>query len=205
MKHIEILLIFSALGIVIGIISKRNLLKRHLLYLSFALLLAYAILKPNFTLAIIAILGICIITFYILKVFKKKISIKMLEVEYDNNYIQEFINNYKKDIYSYFPFYQTKDEQRCFLTFLNTDLAGIFIAKKVKKDLIIEVDYVKPSYRNKTIGNYFYKQNTGYFKKLGVNRLITKSYHKGHSKFLKKMGFEQHFINNEMFFIKNLD
>nr|MBP8994109.1 hypothetical protein [Bacteroidales bacterium] len=65
-------------------------------------------------------------------------------------------------------------------------------------------DYTKPTYRNEVIGKYIYKQNTGYFKKLGIDKLLTKSYHKGHSKYLKKMGFEQKNLDNQSFFIKIL-
>ncbi|HOK38600.1 MAG TPA: hypothetical protein PLC87_08030, partial [Bacteroidales bacterium] len=69
----------------------------------------------------------------------------------------------------------------------------------------IEVDYLKPGFRDYEIGEYMFKINPGYFKKLGVDRLITKSYHKNHTKYLKKMGFEETLIDGQMFFVKHID
>lgn len=205
MEYIDILIIVASLILIIGLISNRKILKRHLIFISLSCVIAYSFLRPFCPLGVVGGLGTIAYLVFITIKSKKKVSIKLLEVEFDNAYIQEFINNYKKDIYSFFPFYQAEKGQRSFLMMLNADLAGILIAYVKGKEMFIEVDYAKPTYRNKIIGKYIYKQNTGYFKKLGVNKLLTKSYHKGHSKYLQKMGFEQINLDNQLFFVKNLD
>lgn len=204
MEYIDIIIVIASLTLTAGFICNRKAFKQHLIFISLIAIVVYSFLRPFYPIGIVAVLGIISHIIFIIKKSKTKSTIKLLEVEFDNAYIQEFINNYKRDIYSFFPFYQAEKGQRCFLMMLNADMAGILIAKINKNEMLIEVDYTKPDYRNEVIGKYIFKQNTGYFKKLGIDKLLTKSYHKGHSKYLKKMGFEQVNLDNQSFFVKNL-
>ncbi len=89
----------------------------------------------------------------IYKVTRSKMSIKLLEVEFDNSYIQEFIKNYKRDIYNYFPFYEPHKSHRCFLLMRDMNLAGILITSINGDIMTSEVDYTNPIYRATEIGN----------------------------------------------------
>ncbi|HOZ30313.1 MAG TPA: hypothetical protein PLL66_05300 [Bacteroidales bacterium] len=200
--------ILGFLGILLGLIAfiaKGKLQRRILFFIAIACLLIYSILRPIYPFTILMLIAMGYFFFSIYKAKKSKVSISLLEVESDNNYIVEFIKNYKKDIYNYFPFFKPEKSQRCFLLMRDMNLAGVFIAEIKDNIMTIEVDYTKPIYRDKEIGHYIYKQNPGYFKKMGVNTLRAKSYHKGHSRFLIQMGFEQTYIDNQMYFVKNLD
>ena len=195
-------------GIIIGFIGfvafgKKQ--RQFLFIIAVLVLLCYSLIKPIFPFAFLMIVALGYLIFELIKFAKSKSSIKLLEVEYDNNYIVEFVKNYKRDIYNYFPFYQAHESHKCFLVMRDMNLAGILIVSINKEILTIEVDYTKPSYRDTEIGNYIYKHNPGYFKKMGISKLIAKSFHKGHSRFLKKMGFEQVYFDNQLAFVKNLD
>jgi len=200
--------ILGFVGISLGLVAllAKGKLQRWILFLTAILcLLVYSIIKPIYPFTLMMIIAMGYFFFAVYKARKSKVSISLLEVESDNNYIVEFIKYYKKDIYNYFPFFKPDKSQRCFLLMRDMNLAGVFIGE-IKDDVMtIEVDYTKPIYRDREIGNYIYKQNPGYFKKLGVNKLRAKSYHKGHSRFLVQMGFEQIYIDNQMYFVKNLD
>lgn len=167
--------------------------------------IVYSIIRPIYPVAALMVIVLGYYFYGLYKAYKSKSSIKLLEVEFDNNYIVEFIKNYKRDIYNYFPFYEPHKSHKCFLLMRDMNLAGILITSINGEIMTIEVDYTKPMYRDAEIGSYIYKQNPGYFKKLGVNKLIAKSFHKGHSRFLRKMGFEQTYFDNQLFFVKNLD
>ncbi|MDD3687376.1 MAG: hypothetical protein PHE56_11480 [Bacteroidales bacterium] len=195
-------------GVVLGLtgfFAHGKFQRRAFILVSILSLLIYSIARPIYPFT--ALMGAALIYYFynIFKVTRSKMSIKLLEVEFDNSYIQEFIKNYKRDIYNYFPFYEPHKSHRCFLLMRDMNLAGILITSITGDIMTIEVDYTKPIYRDTEIGNYIYKQNPGYFKKLGVNKLLAKSFHKGHSKFLQKMGFEQTYFDNQLFFVKNLD
>lgn len=195
-------------GIIVGLsgfLAPGKHFRRVLFFVAMVSLLIYSLIRPiyPFTFLLVIAIGYLIYQLYIFR--KSKASIKLLEVEFDNNYIVEFIKNYKRDIYNYFPFYEPAKNQKCFLVMRDMNLAGVMIASISDDVMTIEVDYIKPMYRDSEIGTYIYKQNPGHFKKLGVNKLIAKSYHKGHSRFLQKMGFEKSIIDNQPYFVKNLD
>ncbi len=172
---------------------------------SLLILLVYSILKPIYPVGILIIVLIIILIIETRKTLKSKSTIKLVEVEYDNTYITEFIKNYKKDIYSFFPFFVPHRSHKCFLVMRDMNLAGIFVANITGDILTIEVDYIKPMYRDNYIGNYIFNQNPGFFKKMGINKLVGKSFHSGHSKFLKKMGFVQTYVDDQLFYVKNID
>ena len=195
-------------GVVVGMLGfiTYNLMQRRVLLLvSILSLLAYSLLKPIYPFSFLLISVLAYYVYFYVKAHKSKSSIKLFEVEYDSTYIVEFISNYKRDIYNYFPFYEPHESHKCFLIMRDLNLAGILIVSITKETMTIEVDYTKPKYRDKEIGVYIYKKNPGYFKNLGVNKLVAKSFHKGHSKFLKKMGFVYKSVDSQMFFVKNLD
>ncbi len=205
MGHIDIIGFIGVAASLLGFIATGKIQRRLIITLAIALLLTYSLLKPIYPFAVLMIMVLAFYIFQLIKLQKSKASIVLLEVEYDNNYIIEFIKNYKRDIYNYFPFYEPQKSHKCFLVMRDMNLAGILVGSIAENVLTIEVDYTKPMYRDKEIGNYIFKQNPGYFKKMGIKKIVAKSFHKGHSKFLIKMGFEQKNIDNQLFFVKDLD
>jgi hypothetical protein len=205
METVDILGFAAVLVGLTGFLAYGKYQRRVLFIVAILSLLVYSLIRPIYPITALMVIVLGYYFFSIYKANKSKSSIKLLEVEFDNNYIVEFIQNYKRDIYNYFPFYEAQKSQRCFLLMRDMNLAGILIADIHDEVMKIEVDYTKPMYRDAEIGNYIYKQNPGYFKKLGVNKLIAKSYHKGHSRFLQKMGFQQTYLDNQLYFVKNLD
>lgn len=132
-------------------------------------------------------------------------NIKMIEVTCDDNYLHEFLVFYKKQLYYFFPLYKSSSKDRVFFLIREMNIAGIFIAKITGDEMLIELDFIKPEYRDFKIGNYIYNRNTGYFKKMGIRLIKTKSYNKTYSKYLLHMGFKQKLINDELFFVKSID
>ncbi len=140
-----------------------------------------------------------------LKNMKHYSRISIIEVGYDDAYVKEFLQYYSKSLYLYFPIFEPDKEQKIHLLIKEMNVAGILVLKQKGDVMYVEIDFIKPEYRDFSIGNYIYNQNTGYFKKLGVNTLLAKSYHYLHSKYLLKMGFSQTLIEGELYFVKNID
>lgn len=205
MEIVDILGYVAIAILLLSLLSFGRMKKLLIIILAFCIILAYSILKPIYPIGILSIIVIIYCTNELKKAIKKKSTIKLVEVEYNNNYIVDFIKNYKRDIYNYFPFYIPHESHKCFLVMRDMNLAGIFIGNLNEGILTIEIDYIKPIYRDNYIGQYLFTQNTGFFKKMGVKKLIGKSFHKGHSKYLKKMGFTKTYIDDQMFFVKNIE
>ena len=205
MEYLD-LLGFAGVAIgLIGFFAYGKIQRRVFFFTSVTVLFTFCLIRPIYPFALLMLIVFAFLIYDLIKLRKSRVSIKLLEVEFDNNYIVEFIKNYKRDLYNYFPFYEPQASHRCFLIMRDLNLAGIFICSVNENVLTIEVDYTKPTYRDTEIGYYIYKQNPGYFKKMGVSQLIAKSFHKGHSRFLRKMGFVQTYIDNQLFFVKNID
>ena len=103
--------------------------------------IVYSIIRPIYPVAVLMFIVLGYYFYGIYKASKSKSSIKLLEVEFDNNYIVEFIKNYKRDIYNYFPFYEPHKSHKCFLLMRDMNLAGILITSINGDIMTIEVDY----------------------------------------------------------------
>ncbi len=205
MEQIDVIGFVGVAAGLLGFFAYGRIQRRLIILLAIILLLIYSLLKPIYPFAILMIIVLVYFIIKLREIYKSKVSIQLVEVEHDNNYIVEFIKNYKKDIYNFFPFYEPHKSHKCFLVMRDMNLAGILIGSITEDILTIEVDYTKPIYRDKEIGNYIFRQNPGHFKKMGIKKIVAKSFHKGHSKFLKKMDFEKTYIDNQLFFVKNID
>lgn len=196
------------LGIILGIVgvfAVGKTKKLVLFLISTAIILVYTFIHPSYPFIFLFLLLEGYFIYEIIKLRKSRSTIKLIEVAPENSYIQEFIDNYKRDIYNIFPFYNYSPDHKCFLIMREMNLVGILIGKLENDVFEIEIDYMKPLQRDLEVGNYIYKINPGYFKKMGVKTLKTKPFHKGHIKYLKKMGFNETIIDGQMYYIKKID
>ncbi len=205
MEQIDLIGYFGLVILLLSFLSSNRVKKLIIILLGILMLLTYSILKPIYPIGIIFFVLVVYVIIQIKKSFTSKPSIKLVGVEPDNSYVKEFINNYKRDIYNYFPFYSPHDGHKHFLVMRDMNLAGIFIGNITDDIFTIEVDYIKSIYRDNLIGNYIFKQNPGFFKKLGIKQLIGKSFHNRHSKYLKKMGFTKTYIDDQLFYVKKIE
>ncbi len=179
--------------------------KRVIAFTSITIFLTYSILKEIYPFTIL-LLGILIYSIrWSIRLKKTSKSIELLQVDNQDIYIVDFLKKYKREIYNYFPFYTPAKSQHYFLIIRNMDIAGLLIGNITDSILTIELYFIKKKYRDEKIGKYLYIQNTGYFKRIGIKNIIAKSFHKGYSKFLLKMGFRETTKDDRKIFIKNID
>ncbi|HXK80697.1 MAG TPA: hypothetical protein PLO05_00890 [Bacteroidales bacterium] len=201
----EIIQLLSISIVVTGIFLRTRKQRTLVIILGLVGLMFGFYMLPNMGGIIFSFVILCyvIIKYYI---SRKKISqINIIEVTQDDNYLNKFLHYYKKELYNFFPLYEQSYNDRVFFLIREMNVAGILIVKINGSEMIIELDFIKPEYRDFEIGNYIYNRNTGYFKKLGVSKILAKSFHKKHSKYLIRMGFKQTLINEQLFFVKNID
>ena len=205
MNWVEFISLAGVILVVLGVILRTRKQRTLFILPGLLFLISGFVLVENWIGACFAlIIWIWVIYKYYLS--RKSIRlIKVVEVTHDDNYLQEFLDYYQKQLYNYFPIYQKSKSDRVFFLIREMNVAGILIAKISKDEMFVALDFIKPEYRDFEIGNYIYNQNTGYFKKLGISKILTKSYHKKHSKYLLRMGFVQEIINDQLFFIKKID
>ncbi|HBX50308.1 MAG: hypothetical protein A2275_09205 [Bacteroidetes bacterium RIFOXYA12_FULL_35_11] len=155
-----------------------------------------------------AIISTCLLAgdiYMFSKLFVAKNAYNILQVRSNNEYLNTFIEYYKREIYHYSPFYKRNIESSCFLILNNIDVIGVFIVSvQNKKTLYINLDFVIPQYRDFSVGKYIYIENVQYFYNLGYEKILTVCLNETHKNYLIQMGFSEQEINGEKMFVKNL-
>jgi GNAT superfamily N-acetyltransferase len=115
-----------------------------------------------------------------------------LELRPESEYLKHFLEHYRDDIRKDTPRfnYQPSTNQIALFVLRNTVPAGVFIAKLQKNgDLLVELDYVTPDYRDLKVGQFLLQREVDYFRRRGVKCIISGAGSARHAKYLKEMGF----------------
>ena len=72
------------------------------------------------------------------------------------------------------------------------NIAGIFLANDMGNGrLLVDLDYVIPAYRDCKVGNFLFKTNRNVFERLGIKTIIALSGTNYHSRYLRRVGFNE--------------
>ncbi len=132
--------------------------------------------------------------YYLIKIYKKEELFRYLEVRFDNKYLKDFVRFHKDEIAKFFPEYEYKalESNVCFFILRDMQVAGVIVAKREGEDeLEIILDYTIKTYRDFKPGLYFFHNRDLLLGKMHLSKIFTRSYHKSHQKYLKKVGFEK--------------
>ena len=119
---------------------------------------------------------------------------KLLEIKKDDSLVEPFINHYKSDISRHFPEFSLCDKcYACsYVIVRNMNIAGIFLASDMGDGhLLVELDYVIPTYRDYKVGNFLFNTNRDLFKKHGIKRITALSGTMYHTRYLRRVGFNE--------------
>ncbi|HVN48457.1 MAG TPA: hypothetical protein VMU30_06495 [Bacteroidota bacterium] len=130
-----------------------------------------------------------------------------VQIHHGDDIVESFIKFYQKDLRKYFPDFRfTTDENRiCFMVLRNALMANLFVARKEEDGaIVVEINYTIPKFRDYKVGKFIFDEGRAYLQSRGVKTIFTKTYFKGHTQFLKRMGFTSIVRNNEQYFEKSL-
>ena len=101
--------------------------------------------------------------------------------------LAHFFQHYHKDIIQHFPefSFQLDPDAVVYMVYVGADPAGVFVGKKQDKQMITQLDYATPTYRDSSVGAYIYGQLKG----MGYTSISTVPGEKSHEQYLKLMGF----------------
>ena len=126
--------------------------------------------------------------------YRAKDYFKTLPIDKNSQYLKYFLNFYRGDILKYFPTIDIDVEgaDMSFYILRNVMPAGLFVGNKFDdKTLLIEFDYVVPTFRDFKMGSYIFKDKKEMFIDKGFDSLITFTRNEAHEKYLLKMGFRR--------------
>ncbi len=153
-------------------------------------------------------LGIVIIDIYFLiRMYKSKEFFRVLPIENDTEYLNYFLDFYKKDIGSRLDISKIDFKKATVKLYLlrNMNPAGIFICNEFdKKTLEITLDYVIPMFRDFKLGQFIFGGQKLYFLGKGYNRFVVFTKNSSHIKYLKKMGFVETKVKTKICYVKSI-
>ncbi len=161
---------------------------------------AFPVILANGILAIINIVQIINLSMH-------REHFEYVQIHHGDEIVESFMKFYQKDLHKYFPEFRfTTDENRiCFMVLRNETMANLFVARKEEEGVIVvEINYTIPKFRDYKVGKFIFEEGREYLQSHGVKTIVTKSYYKEHTQFLKRMGFKSTVYNNESYFIKSL-
>jgi hypothetical protein len=146
---------------------------------------AYPVAAMNFFVVVIDL-------YYLYQMFSAREFFRLLPSRTDSEYLQAFLNFYRKDIQKFLPgFTYTPAENELVLFVLrNLVPAGLVIGEIRDGDsLYVLLDYAIPGYRDLKIGRFVYEQNAAFLRERKIRKIYTKPGAPAHARYLEQMGF----------------
>lgn len=157
-----------------------------------AIFALYGFLIGAYPVGISNVIIMLINVYYLWKIYSAKDYFQILPIQKDSEYLDYFLDFYKKEILRFFPDYNVNTMEHPTGLFLirNCVPAGIFMASEEGADsLLIYLDFVSPEYRDFKIGKYLFEERKDYFLSHGIKYLYSYGQTKPHSQYLIRMGF----------------
>jgi hypothetical protein len=157
-----------------------------------SLFCVYALLIQAWPVAILNMMIVCINIYNLWKLLRVEEEFRVLKIQPNSEYLQQFLDYHKADIQKFFPeFTAIMPDEKSIIFFVLRNMlpVGLFIAKESDGKAIIQLDYVIPGYRDRKVGKFVYRQKADFFKERGIHQLVTISSAKAHQTYLERMGF----------------
>ena len=156
----------------------------------------YALIIKSYPVALMNFSIACVNIVFLIKIRYRNDVLKILKFREVDDLVKMFIDKNLSDIKKQFPEFSPTDKQfSCsFLVLRNMEIAGVVIGSdEGNGNLIIELDYVIPAYRDFMIGDFIFNNQRNLFKGMGYNKITEISGSLHHAKYLKKIGFKETF------------
>ncbi len=143
----------------------------------------------------------CINAFYLMRMYRQKDYLQLLEIPHDSAYLNHLLDFYKDDIREIFPDYShdIQAEHSTYLVLRNMVPAGVFILKKDGAQSKILLDYVIPTYRDFRVAHFLYHEKADYFRSQGIDSFVAAPGKPRHAKYLERMDFR---LKDGMYILK---
>lgn len=152
--------------------------------------------------------GIVMIDIYFLtKMYMSKEYFRVLPIENDTDYLNSFLEFYKKDIEQYTDISKIDFNKAAVKLYIlrNMNPAGIFICNEINKNTLeITLDYAIPMFRDFKMGQFIFERQKLYFLKNGYNKFVVFTDNLHHVKYLKKMGFVETKRKDKISYVKSI-
>jgi hypothetical protein len=133
--------------------------------------------------------------YYLVKIYRAKETFDLLEFKGEETLVKKFISFYKEDIDNYFPGYMPDiaENDIKFVVLRDLVIANMFIAAPLPGGIArVKLNYTVPKYRDYKVGKFIFEKEKKFLISKAVRFIqYDQMQHKGHTRFLLKMGFRK--------------
>ncbi|MBO7495418.1 MAG: YgjV family protein [Salinivirgaceae bacterium] len=154
--------------------------------------IVYGLFIGSYPVALMNAAIACVNVVHIYRNLFSKHTFELLGIKNDDSLVIPFLNHYKADIEKNFPEFTFSDlPYACsYVIVRNMNIAGIFLATDMGNgNLLVDLDYVIPMYRDFKVGGFLFNTNRELFKSRGFKKITALSGSQFHTRYLKRVGF----------------
>lgn len=183
----------ASLCLIISLVVTTDIKFRFYNLLGCLFFVIYALILSAWPVFITNAILLCINIYYLYQINNRKEKFDIIGFEAGNPLAQKFLDYYKTDIASYYPDFNPEmlKGDINFIILRDLAVANIFCARLQENgDAIVHLNFTAKQYRDFKVGTFLFNKEKQFLLSKGVERLIYKGMnHKGHIRFLQKMGF----------------
>lgn len=141
---------------------------------------------------VVNVILVAVNLYYLVRMYKAQEYLHLLEVAPDSTYLRHFVERSATDIRRVAPDFDSTPRPDQITVFVLRDLspAGLFIGDpEPDGTLRVRVDYVLPRFRDFKVGRFLFEQESDYFKRRGIERLLSPAGPPAHQRYLRRVGF----------------
>ena len=131
--------------------------------------------------------------YFLIKLYRDKEYFKLLNVDKESKYLEEFLHFYRDDIKTYQPDFDF-DKPYNFSLFILRDMvpAGLILGNKDENgELKLDLDFVIPNFRDFKIGDYLFEDKLNYLREMSISKIVAASGNEDHNRYLERTGFKK--------------
>jgi len=199
----------ASLCLIISLVVTTNIKFRFYNLLGCLFFVIYALMLGAWPVFITNAILLVINIYYLYQLNNREEKFDIIGFEAGNPVARKFLEYYKDDIAAYYPGFNKEMIQGNlnFIILRDLAVANIFCARVQENgDAIVLLNYTAKQYRDFKVGTFLFNKEKQFLLQKGVKQLIYRDMnHKGHIRFLQKMGFTGIPTNNGPGYVLNLN
>ncbi len=153
----------------------------------------YGVLIHAYPVAVLNGIIVLVNAVFLARLLRAKEYFQLLKLRPDSDYLNYFLNFYRKDIKHILPDFQYNPVENQMTLFILRDCApvGVFIAQEKPGGVLqVILDFVIPRYRDVKIGRFLFVERADFFRELGIKEIVIAPRTKEFGAYLVEVGFE---------------
>ncbi|GAB4488649.1 MAG: hypothetical protein OHK0031_12490 [Anaerolineales bacterium] len=182
----------ASLLVAVSLMMKSIVRLRVINLLGALIFVTYGLLIRAYPVALMNALIVGIDLYYLTQAWRQKDFFSLLKVSPADEYLRRFLEFYQPEIAHFLPEFRLPQNENLLAWFVLRNMvpAGLFLVRQEGENGHVLLDFVIPGYRDFEIGRFLFRQNAWFFRKQGLQRLVSAPGSAEHSAYLRRMGFQ---------------